>query len=171
MGRSGTITRVLSLCGGALPKRLLGANESNPTGHWEPLDSLNLNDGFLQRYGSNWYDPRLPQPGESAFDSIEGRAFIDQVAGSLDEYLDESLLVIKEPRITALQPSGSRPHVAWGFCSRLWSPFAIRLKWRLLSEHGTAFQSNWQIRCGSNTAGSPSNRVRFHECSSSIRAC
>jgi hypothetical protein len=104
MGRSGTsaITRVLSLCGGSLPKRLLGANEGNPTGHWEPLDGLNLNEGFLQRYGSNWYDPRLPQPGESAFDLPEGRAFVDRIADWLEDYLDESLLAIKEPRITAL---------------------------------------------------------------------
>jgi hypothetical protein len=51
MGRSGTsaITRVLSFCGGSLPNRPLGANERNPTGHWEPLDVLNLNEAFLER--------------------------------------------------------------------------------------------------------------------------
>jgi len=104
MGRSGTsaITRVLSLCGASLPTRLLGAGEGNPTGHWEPLDALAVNEAFLERCGSNWYDPRWPLDWGRASDSIEREAFIDQVAVFLERYRDEPLLVIKEPRITAL---------------------------------------------------------------------
>ena len=104
VGRSGTsaITRVLSLCGASLPKRLLGAGEGNPTGHWEPLEALTLNEAFLGRYGSNWYDPRWPSPWEAVVDLPERHAFIDQLATFLDGYVDEPLLVIKEPRITAL---------------------------------------------------------------------
>jgi hypothetical protein len=104
MGRSGTsaITRVLSFCGCTLPRRLLGANESNPTGHWEPLDGLNLNEGFLERYGSNWYDPRLPELGRIALDSREGQAFIDRIERFLDDQVSGPVLLIKEPRITAL---------------------------------------------------------------------
>lgn len=103
VGRSGTsaITRVLSLCGASLPERLLGAGEGNPTGHWEPLDALDLNEAFLERYGSNWYDPRWPC-WETVADSPQRQAFIDQLAMFLERYLDEPLLVIKEPRITAL---------------------------------------------------------------------
>ena len=50
MGRSGTsvLARLLSLCGGALPDRLLvGAVHSNAKGHWEPKEALDLNDRFL----------------------------------------------------------------------------------------------------------------------------
>jgi hypothetical protein len=103
MGRSGTsaITRVLSLCGASLPKRLLGAGEGNPTGHWEPLDALNLNEAFLERYGSNWYDPRW-RSWETVVDSDQKQEFIDQLAVFLEPYRDEPLLVIKEPRIAAL---------------------------------------------------------------------
>jgi hypothetical protein len=104
MGRSGTsaITRVLSLCGGALPKSLLPANHANPTGYWEPLDGLNLNEAFLARCGSNWYDPRLPLPIEATVDSPDGRMFVDQIAACLAGCADAPLLLIKEPRINAL---------------------------------------------------------------------
>ena|SRR5712692_4834194 len=59
MGRSGSsaLTRVLSLCGGSLPEPLLGSGPGNPTGHWEPLDALKMNDEFLMRHGSGWWDP------------------------------------------------------------------------------------------------------------------
>ena len=91
MGRSGTsaITRVLSLCGGSLPSRLLGANEGNPTGHWEPLDGLNLNEAFLRRFGSNWYDPRLDERSGFALDSSEGRVFVNRIAMFLEELGDD----------------------------------------------------------------------------------
>jgi hypothetical protein len=48
-GRAGTsaLTRTLSLCGGSLPSGLLGAHEINPTGFWEPRDSVHLNLNFL----------------------------------------------------------------------------------------------------------------------------
>jgi len=81
---------------------LLGAGEGNPTGHWEPLDGLNLNEAFLRRFGSNWYDPRLDERSEFALSSSEGRAFVNQIAMFLEEQPSEPPLLIKEPRITAL---------------------------------------------------------------------
>lgn len=52
-GRSGTsaLTRVLSLCGCALPQSLLGATDLNPTGFWEPADAIRLNVDLLERLG------------------------------------------------------------------------------------------------------------------------
>jgi hypothetical protein len=104
MGRSGTsaITRVLSLCGGSLPDPLLGPNDGNPTGHWEPLDALKLNQAFLRRCGSNWYDPRLLQPDQIAADASENRVFVDRIASFLDCHAGSLPLLVKEPRITAL---------------------------------------------------------------------
>ncbi|HNA50429.1 MAG TPA: sulfotransferase family protein, partial [Mycobacterium sp.] len=45
MARSGTsaLTRVLSLCGAALPAGMLGANKGNQRGYWEPRESIYLN--------------------------------------------------------------------------------------------------------------------------------
>ena len=61
INRSGTsaLTRVLSLCGGALPAKLLGAMPDNPLGHWEPRQVNVLNEGILRRLGSSAFDPSL----------------------------------------------------------------------------------------------------------------
>ena len=60
-GRSGTsaLTRVLSLCGAALPAGLLGATSENPRGCWEPRAAIHLNETILRRHGSSAYDLTL----------------------------------------------------------------------------------------------------------------
>lgn len=71
MGRSGSsaLTRVLSLCGGALPEALVGATEHNPLGHWEPQRALEINDAFLGQHGASWFDPTLRLEGELTVDT------------------------------------------------------------------------------------------------------
>ena len=46
MTRSGTsaLARVLSLCGGTLPPRLIGASKGNPLGYWEPREAVVLDE-------------------------------------------------------------------------------------------------------------------------------
>jgi hypothetical protein len=105
MGRSGTsaITRVLSLCGVRLPEPLLGASESNLTGHWEPIDAININNAFLSRYGASWYDPTLRLQGEIALSAQEKETYIEQIRRFVERcHAGSTLLVIKEPRIAAL---------------------------------------------------------------------
>ncbi len=70
MARSGTsaLTRVLSLCGAALPAGLLGATADNPRGYWEPRAVIHLNEAILRRRGSSAYDLTLRMHEESAFD-------------------------------------------------------------------------------------------------------
>jgi hypothetical protein len=104
MGRSGTsaITRVLSLCGARLPEPLLGPSASNPTGHWEPIDAININNAFLSRHGASWYDPTLRLQGETAFSAQEKETYIERIRAFLERSHSASLLVIKEPRIAAL---------------------------------------------------------------------
>ncbi len=104
MGRSGTsaITRVLSLCGAHLPEPLLGASESNPMGHWEPIEAININNAFLSRRGASWYDPTLRLQSEIAFSEQEKEAFIEEIRAFIERCHIGSLLVIKEPRIAAL---------------------------------------------------------------------
>ncbi|HEY7291241.1 MAG TPA: hypothetical protein VH583_15505 [Vicinamibacterales bacterium] len=80
----------------------MAANHGNPTGYWEPLDGLALNDAFLGRYGSNWYDPRLPPPIDATVSSPEGQAFIGQIQAFFENCAEAPLLLIKEPRINAL---------------------------------------------------------------------
>ncbi len=105
MHRSGTsvVTRVLSLLGCALPSDLLGANESNPTGHWESLRVIEINDALLSALGRRWDDVReLPadwlQRPETATARLQIRAFIDR------EFSSAKLWLLKDPRLCRLAP-------------------------------------------------------------------
>lgn len=104
MGRTGSsaLTRLLSLCGAELPKRLLGAGPSNPTGHWEPLDVLELNEAILRRRGLTWWDPTLRLQSDDAFFEAERQGMVRRIERFLEALPPGPLLVIKEPRIAAL---------------------------------------------------------------------
>ncbi len=104
MGRSGSsaLTRVLSLCGAALPADLVGPNDGNPLGHWEPQDALAINEAFLARHWASWFDPTLRLQAEETFTPEESAAFIDRIKTFLLPLSARPLLVIKEPRVTAL---------------------------------------------------------------------
>ncbi|MCA0029726.1 glycoside hydrolase family 99-like domain-containing protein [Mesorhizobium sp. B263B2A] len=105
MHRSGTsaLTRAISLLGAELPKNLLGANSSNPTGHWEPERLIALHDQMLAEAGSSWDDWR-------AFDSNDLgsprlRFYKAEIARLIDEeYGSAPLFVLKEPRISRFVP-------------------------------------------------------------------
>ncbi|WP_374021683.1 sulfotransferase family protein [Mycobacterium sp. HNNTM2301] len=103
MGRSGTsaLTRVISLCGAALPPRLLGADASNPLGLWEPRDAMDINEEILYRRHSGWADPSLRIHEESASPE-ENAACIKTIAAFFATLPAEPLVVIKEPRISLL---------------------------------------------------------------------
>jgi hypothetical protein len=102
--RSGTsaITRVLSLCGGALPPGLLGADAGNPRGNWEPRKAIGINEAILYRHGSAWSDPSLRLLDEDVFDSEEKAACITKIAAYLRTLPPAPLVIIKDPRITVL---------------------------------------------------------------------
>lgn len=104
MGRSGTsaLARVLSLCGGTFPATLLGADDGNPKGHWEPLNALYLNDGFLTRHGSTWFDPTLRLQNEVVVSRAERDAYLDQIRAFYRALPSAPIHIIKEPRIAAL---------------------------------------------------------------------
>lgn len=104
MNRSGTsaLTRVLSLCGGALPARLVGAMPGNPSGHWEPRAANYLNEAILRRCGSTMFDPTLRLREEGAFDAEQKAAAIAEIGAFLATLPPQPLVVIKDPRITLL---------------------------------------------------------------------
>lgn len=104
MGRSGSsaLARVLSLCGCSLPTELVGATEANPLGHWEPNDALNLNEAFLSVHGASWFDPTLRLQGEITVDAQRRASYLASIKEFLRSLPRAPLLVIKEPRITAL---------------------------------------------------------------------
>jgi hypothetical protein len=104
VSRSGTsaLTRVLSLCGGTLPAELEGANASNPRGHWEPSRAIDINDAILYRHRSSVNDPTMRLQEEGAFDTKQKGASIAEIGKFLARLPPARLMLIKEPRVTAL---------------------------------------------------------------------
>lgn len=102
-GRSGTsaLTRVISLCGAALPAGLLGATSENPRGCWEPRAAIHLNETILRRHGSSAYDLTLRME-EDAFDAKENATYVGKIKAFLATLPDAPLVVIKEPKITTV---------------------------------------------------------------------
>ncbi len=104
INRSGTsaLTRVLSLCGGALPTKLLGAMPDNPLGHWEPRKANVLNEAILRRLGSSAFDPALHLQEEGAVKPEGKAACIKEIREFLSTLPAAPLVVIKDPRLTLL---------------------------------------------------------------------
>ena len=117
MARSGTsaLTRVLALCGGALPESLKEANEGNPRGFWEPLEAAKLNDEFLFRHDSTFSDPTLRLQGEWNFVPRETERFIEQIRDFLRRCPQGAPLLIKDARIIALFDFWLQATLAEGF--------------------------------------------------------
>jgi hypothetical protein len=106
MGRSGTslITKLLEICGGVLPESLLGPGIGNEKGHWEPIDSIKINDEFLFLNNSSWYDPRLDLSltTNNSVSNSEKKIFVEKIYNFLRNELSEETLIIKDPRIAGL---------------------------------------------------------------------
>jgi hypothetical protein len=104
MARSGTsaLTRVLSLCGAALPAGMVGGLADNPRGYWEPRKAVHLNEAILRRLGSAGYDPSLRLQTEGALDAQEKAACISKIEAYLTTLPTAPLVVIKELQVTAL---------------------------------------------------------------------
>ena len=103
MHRSGTsvVAGSLMRLGGAAPSTMVGANEFNPKGHFEPDQAVTYNDAFLTANGRRW-DDALSVP-TSAFAAEDY-----WVAGCADVLVHGfpagTPKVVKDPRISILLP-------------------------------------------------------------------
>lgn len=109
MHRSGTsaLTRVLSLCGGALPKTLFEpVAGDNDLGYWESRKLIEFHEVLFWKIGTHMLEGR-PVPS-AWFDSPDARAAEDQLVSIVtDEWSDaprSSCWIVKEPRICRLMP-------------------------------------------------------------------
>jgi hypothetical protein len=100
MHRSGTsaLTRVLSLLGAALPKRVMPpAANNNEAGFWEPERLAALHDRMLAEAGSRWDDWRAFN--DRWHDTPIAAQFKARASQLLDEeFGDAPLFVFKDPR-------------------------------------------------------------------------
>jgi hypothetical protein len=101
MARSGTsaMTRVLSLCGAALPPGMIGAAKANPRGFWEPRQASYLNEKILRRHDSAASDPTLRLHEESA-----DRRDIAEIKAYLTKLPPADLYVIKDLQMAPIAP-------------------------------------------------------------------
>lgn len=102
-GRSGTsaVTRSLVMSGffAGTPSELLGPSTTNPTGHYEPLQILELNEQLLRNRGSAWWAEAPEMAGRTPNDVA---ASVRAVVIDLIERAEGAPIVIKEPRINGL---------------------------------------------------------------------
>lgn len=103
-GRSGTsaLARVLSLSGAALPPKLLGATTDNTRGFWEPRAAIHLNESILRSRGSSAYDLALPAPADAIAEHGDDEVWIAKLQPFFAALPVAPVVVIKEPKITAL---------------------------------------------------------------------
>jgi hypothetical protein len=105
MHRSGTslLARIASLLGAALPRHLVPASPTNPTGHWEPARLVDLHEQLLASIDSSWDDWRAPNLRWR--DSDPAAALATRILQTFEEeYPPSPMLVLKDPRICRTLP-------------------------------------------------------------------
>ncbi len=105
MHRSGTsaLTRVLNLLGlDAGRDVLMGASESNPTGHWEVERLTSFNDRLLDDRGGRWSAP--PATDGAALAALADGSWGDEAAELHTEAFAGTPWVWKDPRVSLLLP-------------------------------------------------------------------
>lgn len=104
MYRSGSsaIARVLNLCGGFLPERVIAARLGiNPKGFWEAEAVTDLDARLLELLGGDWNRVAFTLPAEGFLVDeflLNAREVLET------EYGDAALILIKDPRICVLAP-------------------------------------------------------------------
>ena len=105
MHRSGTsaVTQVLALLGCDLPQNLMGGDEHNSKGYFEPWKIALLNDGRL-RAGETAWDDIFAFPYRALAPKPE-RQWLNRALGLFEEeYGEAAHPVLKDPRVTVLMP-------------------------------------------------------------------
>ncbi len=105
MHRSGTsaMTRILSLCGAALPKNTMPATSANARGYFESQRIYELHEELLASAGYAWDDASLFSEGW--FHSVAASSWSKRMAKVVREEFGESpFFVVKDPRVCRLVP-------------------------------------------------------------------
>ncbi len=123
MHRSGTsaVAGALAYAGAAPPRNLLPANSFNERGYFESTPITHLNDEILASLGRYWNDWRSIDPDWVS--SPSAAIFRERAVKLLfDEYRDEPLIVVKDPRICRLGKFWLSVLDEAGFSTRVFIP-------------------------------------------------
>lgn len=103
MHRSGTsaMTQLLAYAGADLPNHVMGGDEYNEKGYFEPWRIAVFNDERLRAAGSAWDDP-FTDPNADLADAESWRA--RALALFQDEYRRARAPLLKDPRVSVLLP-------------------------------------------------------------------
>lgn len=105
MHRSGTsaVTRVCSLLGADIGRRLLPAQPDNPRGFWELEPFAALHERMFEAFGRSWHDVRPMPPDFQRDERIRTlrTRLLDELCR---EFESSPLWVAKDPRISRLLP-------------------------------------------------------------------
>ncbi|MBS0193640.1 MAG: hypothetical protein JSR34_05280 [Proteobacteria bacterium] len=114
--RSGTsaVARVLGLLGCAVPGTLLAADAGNPGGYWENAQAVAIDEDLLRALDRCWDDPRaLPADWLRADATAAARARIEGLLA--EDFADQPLSLLKDPRLCLLAPLWIQTATAAGF--------------------------------------------------------
>lgn len=118
MHRSGTsaLAGALSTLGLAVPRDLMPPQADNPRGFYEPVGVAALNDRILAELGASWDQPTIISP---AAGRRLGDTYLADAMGALRKSFDGApAVVLKDPRISLLQPLWDRALRAAGYAPR-----------------------------------------------------
>lgn len=103
--RSGTsaLTRVLSLCGCDLPELVQGPRSFNPTGNWDAVESISINNEFLFSFQTRHDDPGM-RFQESHIEEGARERFIQKIELFLKSCPGTSAILVKDHTITNVAP-------------------------------------------------------------------
>jgi hypothetical protein len=97
------VTRALSLLGGSLPEPLWRPDQANPTGYWEPVEAVELNNEILAGVGSAWNDPAPLPPHWGALPAaVTGVTSVTELARRWMALPPPT--IVKDPRLCRLLP-------------------------------------------------------------------
>src|SRR5882762_2529500 len=105
MHRSGTsaVTQVLALAGAALPENVMGGDEHNAKGYFEPWKIAMFNDRRLRAAGAAW-DDVFAFPFKPLARDVESVWLDGAKALFVEEFGAAPYPLLKDPRVTVLMP-------------------------------------------------------------------
>src|SRR3546814_5253961 len=111
------VTQLLALAGANLPENLMGGDEHNARGYFEPWKIAVLNDERLRAAGAAWDDvfafpfKALPPKDERGWLNRAGTLFEE-------EYRGLAFPLLKDPRVAVLMPLWRRVLADRGLAAR-----------------------------------------------------